>query len=170
MSAGAAAAGTEGTQRSPVHPIVLAGLIAGTLDITAAVVQTLIAGRKPERMLQGIASGWLGKASYTYGPASMALGLASHFFIATTWAALYWLASRRSAPLIRHAWVYGTAYGIVVYGVMYEIVMPLSAIHRRIPRTPQDYIIGLLVHIVCVGLPIALVVRATTPRRDLTAN
>jgi len=58
---------------------------------------------------------------------------------------------------------------IALATVMYEIVMPLSAIHRRIPRTPQAVVIGLLIHLVCVGWPIALIVRAHTPRRDITS-
>src|SRR5262249_12690347 len=117
------------SERRGPHPIVLAGLVAGTLDLTAACVQAALQGPTPTRVLQSIATGWFGKASYTHGWTSAAAGLVSHYGIATTWAALYWLASRRSAPLVRHAWAYGAAYGIVVYGVMYEIVMPLSAIH-----------------------------------------
>jgi hypothetical protein len=46
--------------------------------------------------------------------------------------------------------------------------MPLSAIHRRVPRTPQALLIGLMIHIVCVGWPIALIVRARTPRAEVT--
>jgi hypothetical protein len=59
-------------------------------------------------------------------------------------------------------------YALVVYAVMYEIVMPLSAIHRHVPRTPQALLIGLMIHVVCVGLPIALIVRAHTPRSEVT--
>jgi hypothetical protein len=69
---------------------------------------------------------------------------------------------------VRRAWVCGVVYALIIYGVMYEIVMPLSAIHRRIPRTPQAYLIQILIHIFCVGLPIALIVRARTPRSEIT--
>ena len=152
---------------APPRAALWAGALAGTLDITAACIQTLLNGRTPERMLQGIASGWLGKASFTGGAATAALGLVTHFFIATTAATVYWLTSRRYPQLVRHAWAWGASYGLVVYAVMYEIVIPLSAIHHRIPRTPQAYITQLLIHVCCVGLPIALTVRAHTPRRDI---
>jgi hypothetical protein len=138
------------------------------MDITAASIQTMIAGRSPVRMLQGIAMGWFGRASLDGGMLTAVVGFVTHFFIATTWAASYWFASRRFPVLVRHAWVCGTVFALLVYEVMYEIVMPLSAIHRRIPRTPQAVLIQVLIHITCVGLPIALTVRARTPRSEVT--
>lgn len=153
--------------KSRAAPAILnAGALAGLLDITAASIQAGLAGRTPMRMLQGIASGWLGKASVSYGWWSAALGLLSHFFIATTWAALYWFASRRLRVLTRQAWICGALFGVLVYFAMQEIVIPLSAIHRHLPRDPQNLIKGLLIHIFCVGLPIAFVVRAHTPRSE----
>jgi len=149
--------------------ILNAGAVAGAMDIIAASIQAWLAGRTPMRMLQGIAVGWFGRSSLERGWLSAGVGFVTHFFIATSWAAIYWFASRRFPVLVRRAWVCGTVYALVVYAVMYEIVMPLSAIHRRIPRTPQAVIIGLLIHIFCVGLPIALIIRARTPRSELTA-
>ena len=156
--------------RRSFQPVAVAGALAGTLDLTAACIQGALNGRTPERVLQSIASGWFGKQTYTLGATSAALGFVTHFFIATTAAAVYWATSRRYPQLVQHAWQWGAGYGLVVYAVMYEIVMPLSAIHHRIPRTPQALITGLLIHVLCVGLPIALTVRANTPRRDLTAH
>jgi hypothetical protein len=148
--------------------ILNAGAVAGALDITAASIQTMIAGRTPMRMLQGIAMGWLGRASFDGGLPTAALGFATHFFIATSWAAIYWFASQRLKVLVRHAWWSGTVFAVLVYGVMYQIVMPLSAIHRRVPQTPQQVLVSLMIHVSCVGLPIALIVRAHTPRREIT--
>ena len=151
----------------PTQPILWGGVLAGTLDLAAACIQGYWNGRMPERVLQSIASGWLGKSSYTAGAATAALGLVTHFCIATVAAAIYWATSRRYPQLVRHAWRWGASYGLVVYATMYEIVMPLSAIHRRLPRTPQALIAGLLIHVCCVGLPVALTMRAHTPRRDI---
>ena len=149
--------------------ILNAGAVAGAMDIIAASIQAWLAGRTPMRMLQGIAVGWFGRASLQMGWTSAAVGFVTHFFIATSWAAIYWFTSQRFPVLVRRAWVCGTVYALLVYAVMYEIVMPLSAIHRRIPRTPQAYLIGILIHIFCIGLPIALIVRARTPRSEITA-
>src|SRR5262245_8202824 len=154
----------------PYTIITRAGAFAGLMDLTAAITQALLRGRPPERVLQSIATGWLGKASYNGGWPTAILGFVTHFFIAMVWAALYWAASRRARTLLRHAWGWGAAYGLLVYAVMYEAVMPLSAIHRRIPRTPQDYVTGMLIHVFCVGLPIALTVRAHAPRSVVTRS
>ena len=153
--------------RDRAAPAILnAGALAGTLDITAASIQAWLAGRTPMRMLQGIASGWLGKASVEHGWWSAALGFVSHYSIATTWGAIYWIASRRFRVLVRQPWICGPIYALVVYTVMFEVVIPLSAIHRHIPRTPQQIITQLLIHVFCIGLPIALVARGHTARRD----
>ena len=155
----------------PAIPAILsAGALAGVLDLTAACIHAGVRGRTPLRVLQSIASGWLGRESYAYGVWSGALGLVTHFLIATIWAAIYWAASRGLPPLLRHPWWAGAAYGLVVYEFMYEVVIPLSAIHRTPSRTSQDLLVGLLIHITCVGWPIAHVVRAHSPRRDLTST
>jgi hypothetical protein len=82
---------------------------------------------------------------------------------------VFWFASRRWPVLVRRAWVSGAMYALVVYAVMYEVVIPLSAIHRRLQRSPQDLLVGLLIHLVCVGWPIALTIRAHTSRRDTSS-
>jgi len=148
--------------------ILNAGAVAGLMDITAASIQAWIAGRSPVRMLQGIAMGWFGRASLQGGLRTAAIGFFTHFFIATSWAAIYWLASQQLKVLVRHAWWSGSAFAVLVYLFMYQVVMPLSAIHRRVPQTPQQVLVSVLIHITCVGLPIALIIRAHTPRREIT--
>lgn len=171
MSEAAPAPSGSVSGQSRAAPTILnAGALAGFLDIIAASIQAWLAGRTPMRMLQGIASGWLGKSTTSYGWWSAALGLVSHFTIATIWAAIFFLASRRLRFLIRQPWVWGAVYGVVVYFAMQEIVIPLSAIRRHLPHPPQQLITGLLIHIACVGWPISLVIRARTPRRDVSAN
>jgi hypothetical protein len=153
-----------------VPAILNAGALAGALDLAAACVQAWLRGRTPLRVLQGIAAGWLGRESFAHGVWSGALGFVTHFSIATAWAALYWFASRALPPMVRHPWWSGAAFALVVYTMMYEVVIPLSAIHRTPSRTSQDLLVGLLIHVTCVGWPIALVVRAHTPRAELGAN
>lgn len=158
---------SRGARMRSVQAVLTAGLLAGALDLAAALTQNFFRGRPAVRVLQSIASGWLGRGAYAGGAAAAALGFVSHFTIATAWAAVYWLVSRRSPRLVRHAWRWGACHGLVVYAVMYELVLPLSAIHHRIVRSPQDTLTGLLIHVVCVGWPIALTLRAFTPRSDI---
>jgi hypothetical protein len=143
----------------PFKTILLAGLVAGVLDLTAAVVTTILRGRPPTRMLQSIASGVLGLDSYNGGLKTAALGVVLHFVIATGAAAVFYAASRKLTFLVRQAIVSGVFYGIVVYFFMNLVVLPLSAFPHKVTFPLSSLVIGLGVHMLCVGLPIALVVR-----------
>ena len=131
--------------------------IAGTLDIVYAIVfYGLRNGIAAIRILQSVASGLLGAPAYRGGVPTALLGLALHFAIMFVIAVLFVAASKRLAPLRQHALVAGTAYGLAVYAVMNYVVLPLSAFPQR--GTPATLVIalGLLVHVVLVGMPIAL--------------
>jgi uncharacterized membrane protein YagU involved in acid resistance len=135
------------------------GLIAGTLDLTGAcVVSWLRASVPPVRVFQSVASGVFGSASFNGGAKTAALGVVFHFIIATTAAAVYYLASRKLAFLINQTIIAGVLYGVVVYLFMNFVVVPLSAVARR-PVPLSGRIIGMSIIIVCVGLPIAIIVR-----------
>lgn len=144
---------------SPYRAILWGGLIAGCMDITAACISTgLQSGRSPQFVLQSVASGILGTDSYSGGLRSSALGLAIHFFIAYTWCTVYFLASRVFTILTRLAVICGLLYGIVVWLFMNGIVLPLT-FHRSFFHPLRSVIIGVSVLMLCIGLPIALVVR-----------
>jgi hypothetical protein len=106
---------------------------------------------------KAFASGLLGRASFQHGWATGALGLAFHFLIAFTAAAVFYAASRKLPALLEHPWLAGVGYALVVYGFMYWIVMPLSRLHRS-PVTLSYTVTAIIVHIICVGLPISLVI------------
>src|SRR3954447_9566542 len=76
--------------------ILWGGLACGVFDITQAMIAFhLQAGATPARVLQSVASGLLGRASYQGGMKTAALGAFLHFFIAFSWASIYYVASRR---------------------------------------------------------------------------
>jgi hypothetical protein len=143
----------------PYKTILLAGLVAGVLDIIAAAITTVLRGRAPMRMLQSIASGVLGLDSYNGGVKTAALGLGLHFIIATGWAAIFYAVSRRVTFLVRQPIVSGLLYGIAVYCFMNLVVLPLSAFPHQMSFPFSAVAIGVTVIMLCVGLPIALVVR-----------
>jgi hypothetical protein len=70
------------------------------------------------------------------------------------------MAARRLSGLTLQPWVYGPLYGLLVYAVMNFIVIPLSAISARGPRSTSALLNGLLIHALGVGLPAALSARA----------
>lgn len=135
-----------------------AGFVCGTLDITAAFVVYGFFGARPIPILHGIAAGLLGPRAHQGGMATAALGLACHYFIAFSAAAVYYIASRWLPQLVEHAVVGGIPYGVAVYFFMNCIVVPLSAA-RRSSFSWEMMLIGVAIHICCVGLPIALLVR-----------
>lgn len=138
--------------------ILYGGLVAGTLDILYAVIASGLRGRSPTGVLQYVASGLLGRDSFSGGWKTAVLGLILHFLIAFVIAATYYSASLILPTLIRQAVVWGLVYGVAVYFVMNYVVLPLSAV-PRIPFSFVTFISGLLVHALLVGLPIALFAR-----------
>lgn len=146
--------------RRALSSIVLGGLVAGVFDITYAIVFSYLRrGVPPSRVLQSVASGLLGADAYDGGAPTAALGLALHFGIALTAAAVYVFASQYLPVLIRRPVLAGAVYGIGIYAFMNLVVIPLS---RVPPRTSFPMIVlvtGLLVHMFLIGVPIALAAR-----------
>ena len=150
------------SRRPAGRPLALAGgLVAGTLDITYACVFWAIKADVPaRRIFQSVAAGLLGKASFEGGAGTAALGLGLHYFIACSMAVAYYLVARRWAALREHAVPYGIAYGLLLYGIMNYIVVPLSAAGGGGAKDPLWVGLSIVVHMFLIGLPIALFVRA----------
>jgi hypothetical protein len=136
-----------------VLAIFVGGLIAGALDLTAAF---LTYGMGTPR---AIAGGLLGRSAMQGGAGTYVLGVLLHFFIACSAAAIYYAASRRLGFMTEHAVVCGMFYGIAIFLVMNLVVLPLSALHAKGPYQLRGLIQGLLVHMIIIGLPIALSVK-----------
>jgi hypothetical protein len=99
------------------------------------------------QIAQTIASGLLGKRSFAGGTQTVVLGLLLQYLMMLMMVGTYYLFSRQLSGLRQHPWRYGLLYGVVLYIVMNEIVVPLSAA----PKTPfvLSWIIGsILVHLV----------------------
>ena len=135
--------------------ILFGGSLAGAMDIAAAFAIGAGFGSSPERVLQGIATGLLGPAAFDGGERTALLGLACHFVIAISAAAVYVGASRALPVLRTRPVACGAAYGVAVYLVMAFVVVPLS---KAAPRSREWPIVltMIVVHVTCVGLPIAL--------------
>ena len=140
------------------------GLACGVLDITQAMVAWYLqAGVTPSQVLQSVASGLLGRNAFLGGTKTAALGAVLHFFIAFSWAAIYYLASRKLTFMVEQPVLSGLLYGELVWVVMNFVVIPLSAIHRWPTWTKASIITGPIGHLFLVGLPIALAVKRWAP-------
>ena len=140
-------------QKSALLAIGVGGLVAGTVDLLQACV--LFGWDIP----LAIAAGLLGRQAFNGGAGTYVLGVFLHFFIAFSAAAIYYGASIKLGFLEEHPLVCGLFFGGAVQEVMNLIVLPLSALHARGPYKLHDLILGLVVHMVVIGLPISFSVR-----------
>jgi Na+/alanine symporter len=108
---------------------------------------------------RGIAAGLLGRTALQGGSGVYVLGIALHFFIACSAAAIYYGASRKLEFMVQRPLVCGVFYGVAIYLVMNLVVLPLSALHLKGPYRLESLIQGLLIHMLLIGMPIALSVR-----------
>ena len=163
-------ASTE-TRRSAGRAVLWGWLSCGVLDITSAIVISIASGGSPVRMLQGIASTVLGPKSFEWGFATAALGLVMHFGVALAATLVFYGLSRKFPAMVEWAVPAGILFGVFWLLVMYRGVIPLLAALRPLylenvvkRPLPDLWPLPLFVHMTCVGLPIALAVRAFGPR------
>jgi hypothetical protein len=143
--------------------ILWGGLSAGVLDFIGACVSNASRGVTPLGIAQSIASGVLGARAFQGGYRTAGLGVALHFVIALGAATVFNLTALKWHWLLEHAWLSGALYGICVFWFMQLVVLPLSAIAFKQNFSWPVVLTGLLVHVLCVGLPIALVARWQAP-------
>jgi hypothetical protein len=107
-----------------LNAILLAGLIGGTIDIGSA---SVISGYGPVTIMHAIASGLLGKASFTGGVPTAVTGVLLQWGMAILIAAIYMLATA-PMPAMRKRWIpTGIIAGVIIYFIMTYLVVPLSA-------------------------------------------
>lgn len=140
-------------KRNALKAIVVGGLVAGTLDLTQA---SLLFGWN---IPKAIAAGLIGERALHGGAGMYLVGVLLHFLIALIFAAFYYAVSRRLYFLVEYPLICGLVYGAAVQEVMNLVVLPLSALHVRGPYQLHDLLLGLGVHMVVIGLPIAYSVR-----------
>jgi hypothetical protein len=155
-----------------LKPILYAAVLVGVLDITAACINLGVAyGFGPLRVLKGVAGGLLGRSALEGGFATAALGLAMHFTMALTITTIFYALSRR-LPLPKKLWgvvAVGLLYGAAVFAVNNFGTAPFLSwvrslyLHTPIVFKPPMGWWQLVIHLFCVGLPIALVMHRYAP-------
>ncbi|HEV7661286.1 MAG TPA: hypothetical protein VGO55_15715 [Allosphingosinicella sp.] len=150
--------------RSILKPILIATLVAGTLDILAATALTLVRGSQPMGMLRFVASGPFPGATQ-WGTQGSLLGLAVHFALMAIIVTVFMLAASRWDRLREKPFLWGFLYGLATYVVMNLIVVPLRW-PANFPPSPLSVATQLFCHIVLVGIPIALIARRYLRRRS----
>jgi len=142
-----------------VTAVLLAGIIAATCDmIFACTFNGIRSGVSPERVMQSIASGWLGMDAFNGGAAAAALGFVSHYGILIVAAALYFVALVRSQWMRSNPVLCGALFGVCIYAFMHLVVLPLS----KAPAFKSSWV-GMTsdfsMHVLVIGPAIALSLR-----------
>ena len=146
---------------SKAGTVFLSGLIAGTLDIIAAIVvyALLLQKTTPIKIFQSIASGIFKKDAYTGGSQMAWYGLGLHYIIAMIFAWFYFIIYPYLPFLKKNALISGFSYGIFVWIVMNLIVLPI--VFPVLPAKHLDFplLLSIVILMFCIGLPIALITR-----------
>ena len=133
--------------------VVSAG-VAGVLDLAGAAAFAHSQGTSTKRMLQFVASGVLGPEAFQRDEAT-GLGLVLHFVVALGVAGTYLVLVLMAPDVLGHPFAAGAGFGIAVHLVMSRVVLPLSRTPKR-PFAWSPFLWQAAIHIVCVGIPIAL--------------
>jgi hypothetical protein len=148
---------------SALQTIGLGGLAIGVLDfIDASTFFPLYYGITFQQVWWGPASGVIGRDAAKAGGWNTALlGIAMHFAVAFSIAAVYFLLSRGIPFLLRRPVISGLVFGVIANYVMQCVVIPLSA-RGSSPGAVLDEPIGSMLnsiigHALLVGLPVALI-------------
>ena len=157
MNTTAATTTMSNYQLTPLRGILLGGFLAGLADTIYPTVKTLMAGKPWFTPWKGVASGLLGQTARDGGMEMAALGLALHYFICISAAALLYVLVSRVKFVPRQWIVLGVLYGIAFLLTMNYVILPLSAIGRGIYPLEQLHVHAFW-HIVLVGLPTAFFV------------
>jgi hypothetical protein len=147
---------TANTKNSLLTAIAITGFIAGLLDIIAACTSYYISsGNGPMNVLLYISCGALGTDAFSGGLPIALLGLVFHFVIAYLFTIIFFAAYPKINLLAKNKIIAGLLYGLVVWVIMNQVVLPLS----KVPQSPfllAEAIKGALILMFAVGLPISL--------------
>ncbi|MFA6083157.1 hypothetical protein [Mucilaginibacter sp.] len=142
--------------RKPANPLVvilIASLIAGTLDGLAAIF--ILAKGEAALVFKYIASAIYGKAAFAGGVGMVYTGIVFHYLIATCFTILFFI-MYGFIPLVRKSlYLVTVLYGVFIWVVMNLLVLPITQIKNII--TLEGALKNILILIICVALPIVLI-------------
>lgn len=166
MNALTASSGLE-ARNLPAHApwVAIAGIGGALVDLGVAAAYWSQFQVEAIRIPQSIAAWIIGRDAFTGGAATALFGLLVYCGLVYAACALYRTAARRCAPLLRHPFLYGSAYGVLAYGAIFWVMAPLLTGDGGSTKPAW---LGLCVatYILAIGIPAALAARATLPAAD----
>ena len=136
---------------------VRAGLLVGTLDISAAFIQYYIKfGKDPLNVLTFISSAVFGPAAFSRGDEMKVWGLLFHFGVAFSFTLFFFLIFPKLYAILKNKIIIALLYGPFMWAVMQYLVLPLTAAPKLTP-TLQSANIAILILIFCIALPLSFI-------------
>lgn len=147
---------TASSPRSPIKTILLAWLVAGTLDMLGALLVYTVILKKvtAEKLVRGIAGGVFKNEAMTGGNEMLFYGVAFHYFIALAFTIFYFLIYPYIPFFRKEKIIGGLLYGVFIWVVMNLIVLPIVFPNRTSP-TFTAALIGASILMVMIGLPLS---------------
>ena len=153
--------------KSVLKPLIITGLLAGTLDgLSACIMYYSQSGKDPLNVFRFIASGVFGSPALSGGVPMGLWGIIFHYVIAFGWTILFfWLAAK--LPVLTRNWIVsGIAYGIFVWLMMNLVVVPVSLVPMKAgPKEWAGILKATLILIICIGLPVSYSAKRYLPNR-----
>jgi uncharacterized membrane protein YagU involved in acid resistance len=151
-------------KRSFFASALTAGLVAGTLDITAACIQAYLkTATAPSQVLKYVASGAVDPKTFSNDTLLAAVGLLVHFIIAISFTFFFFFLAKQIPSLVKYPIPIGILYGVFVWGTMRFIILPYISRLNPKPIVGQEAIknaaIAAAIIVVCVGIPVVLFAR-----------
>jgi hypothetical protein len=142
--------------KSKIKTIFLAGLAAGLLDGTAAVI--FLGKMNYSGVFKFVASGLFGKSAFAGGNEMVIYGIIIHLLIAMTFAFFYYFIFSKISFFSKNKIIGGLLFGLLVWMIMNLLILPFT----KIPHSPIiliGAIKNILILMFCVGLPISLIMQ-----------
>lgn len=142
--------------RTRTNSIIITTLVAGSLDILLAFLNAWISnGVTPTRVLQYIASGYFGSEAFAGGPRMALWGLLFHYLVALAFITAFFFLFAKNNFLARHKALTAIGYGLLVWGIMNLVVLPMSKVPVS-KMEPVAMIKGMVILILAIGAPLVV--------------
>jgi len=140
-----------------IKKILLAGLIAGTIDIIAAFIDAWFSFHAtPQKVLNGIAGGAIGEENAAGSFLMMIFGLLIHFFIVYSYTFFFYFIYPGLKKIIRSNIVLGILYGLFIWATMRFIILPTLSQVQFAPFKITKAFKPMLILIGAIGIPLSL--------------
>ena len=130
------------------------GLLTGTLDGLSALILNYKVS--PAIIFKFIASGVFGQAAFKGGYEMVVSGVIFHYLIALAFTYAFYLLYPFFKKMLLNTYLVAVVYGFITWVIMNLMVVPVSKIGFH-PIKTETILIGMLVLMICLGLPVALI-------------